>query len=287
MRLLIEHDTCYRYRQPVHFQPHRLMLMPAEGHDVSVISVELACSPQAEVSWLQDVFGNSVAMAHFAEPADTLTIASRVLIERHQHDELPIPPSPEAMQLPPLYSSLEWPDLLPTLNLLYPQDRGPIQGWVHEFISNAGVACQPLLATINQAICDRFEYRVRLEPGIQSPAETLRLGSGTCRDFALLMMETARTLGAAARFVSGYLYDPAHDSALHGTGYTHAWAQVYLPGPGWVEYDPTNGLVDAPNLLRVAVAREPGQAVPVDGAYRGPPNASLGMEVAVRVTPAD
>jgi transglutaminase-like putative cysteine protease len=126
-----------------------------------------------------------------------------------------------------------------------------------------------------------------LQDGVQTPAQTLTLGSGTCRDYALLMMETVRSLGVAARFVSGYLYDAALDGAapgMVGAGYTHAWVQVYLPGSGWVEFDPTNGLVGGPNLIRVAVARDPTQAIPVQGSYTGAAGDFLDMNVEVIVT---
>ena len=109
---------------------------------------------------------------------------------------------------------------------------------------------------------------------------TLALGRGTCRDFALLMMEAVRCLGMAARFVSGYLYVPDKDGTTHfGGGSTHAWCQVYLPGAGWVEFDPTNGIVGNRDLIRVAVARDPRQAVPLSGTFSGSRSDSLGMDV--------
>jgi len=287
MRLRIEHETDYRYREAVRFSPHRLMLMPYEGHDVTVRHFDLHCTPEADVSWLQDVFGNSVAIARFAQASDQLRIVSQVLIERDTEPETPIPLSPEARRLPLTYGALERIDLAPTLAHRHPEDEPAIQAWCYDFVHDSGNATWPLLESMNRAISNRFEYRVRLEPGIQSPAETLRLGSGTCRDFALLMMEAARTQGLAARFVSGYLFDPTHDESLHGTGHTHAWVQIYLPGPGWVEFDPTNGMVNSDNLIRVAVARDPEQAIPVEGAFTGPSDAALDMNISVRVETED
>jgi transglutaminase-like putative cysteine protease len=131
-----------------------------------------------------------------------------------------------------------------------------------------------------------FDYAERHEPGVQSPLETLNLGSGTCRDYALFMMEAVRSVGLAARFVSGYLYDPALDggaSDITGAGSTHAWVQVYLPGAGWVEFDPTNGSQGGFNLVPIAVAREPEQAVPVSGSFTGDASDFLGMNVEVSV----
>jgi len=287
MRLGIEHETVYRYRQPVSFGPHRLMLMPQEGHDVSVLDIDIECFPKAEISWLHDVFGNSVAIARFRQPADELRIVSRTTIERHSGRGAAIPIAAGARHLPVTYPMAELIDLQPTQALRHPEDRAAVQAWLHEFVAAADNMTWPLLDRVNQAIRGRFQYHVRFETGIQSPAETLRLGSGTCRDFALLMMEAMRSQGLAARFVSGYLYDPHHDPDLHGAGHTHAWVQVYLPGPGWVEFDPTNALVDSDQLIRVAVARDPGQAVPVQGAFTGPADAALGMEVSVRVESQD
>jgi transglutaminase-like putative cysteine protease len=121
--------------------------------------------------------------------------------------------------------------------------------------------------------------------GIQPPLQTLKLGSGSCRDFALLMMEAVRALGFAARFVTGYLYSPGRDGgANRGGGSTHAWVQVYVPGAGWMEFDPTNGIVGSHDLIRVAVARDPAQAVPLWGTWTGFPSDSLGLTVEVQVT---
>ena len=133
------------------------------------------------------------------------------------------------------------------------------------------------------AIRRELRYEAREAEGTQSPVETLTRGSGTCRDFALLMMEAVRSLGFAARFVSGYLYD---DQAVGG-GATHAWVQVYLPGGGWVEFDPTNALVGGQKLVRVAVTRDPAQAIPVSGTWTGAPSDFLGMTLNVEAIPRD
>jgi transglutaminase-like putative cysteine protease len=114
---------------------------------------------------------------------------------------------------------------------------------------------------------------------------TLGLGRGSCRDLALLMIEAVRSLGFAARFVSGYIYVPDRDqSAVLGGGSTHAWCQVYLPGAGWVEFDPTNGIIGNHDLIRIAVTRDPTQAIPLTGSYFGNADDSEGMEVEVQVT---
>jgi transglutaminase-like putative cysteine protease len=125
----------------------------------------------------------------------------------------------------------------------------------------------------------------REESGVQDPIKTLRTGSGSCRDFAVLMMEAVRSLGLAARFVTGYLYLPEDRRAERvGGGATHAWMEVYVPGAGWVEFDPTNGIIGNHDLIRVAVVRDPRQAVPISGTWTGSPSDDLGMTVEVEVT---
>jgi transglutaminase-like putative cysteine protease len=140
---------------------------------------------------------------------------------------------------------------------------------------------------MNQSIRDNFRYAARDEEGTQTPLETLKLNSGSCRDFTLLMMEAARRLGVATRFVSGYLYDPALDGSdsdgTVGAGYTHAWLQAYLPGAGWVPFDPTNNLLGGTHLIRVGIARDPSQAAPISGSWFGESGDYLGMTVSVTV----
>jgi transglutaminase-like putative cysteine protease len=130
-----------------------------------------------------------------------------------------------------------------------------------------------------------FKHTRRDEKGIQDPLQTLALGSGSCRDFAMLMIEAVRSLGIAARFVSGYLRIPDDSGDGHAdAGNTHAWAQIYLPGPGWVDFDPSNGIIGNRDLVRVAVVHDPRQAVPLHGTWTGFPSDYLGMDVEVVVT---
>jgi transglutaminase-like putative cysteine protease len=229
------------------------------------------------------VFGNSVALVDFADPAAELTIISTLTIERYALARLDVPIAPEAETYPFMHSADERSDLGRLRERHYP-DSGEVEAWARQFVIETPTNTFNLLATMNAAIRGSFAYRVREEEGTQTPAETLARKSGTCRDYALLFIEAARSLGFGARFVSGYLYDPALDGgdAMQGAGATHAWAEVYLPGAGWVEFDPTNGLVAGENLIRVAVTRDPAQAVPIGGTFAGDA-AYLGMEVEVTV----
>jgi len=297
-QLTVTHTTVYRYRQPVRFGEHRLMFRPRDSHDLRLADSALTISPKAEVRWMHDVFSNSIAIATFDEPADELRIKSRIVIEHFGLDNPEFAIEPYARTYPFSYPAEEIPDLGRSVERDYPDPERKVDAWVKGFLNGSGeTRTQDLLVNITRAIPEQFTYAKRHSLGTQTPVETLELGSGTCRDLAMFMMGAVRALGLAARFVSGYLYDPALDSTLtggdaaptagggiRGAGDTHAWVQVYLPGAGWVEFDPTNGLIGGTNLIRVAVAREPFQAVPLQGTYYGAPEDFLGMDVEVRVT---
>jgi transglutaminase-like putative cysteine protease len=285
MKLLtVRHATTYRYDAPVTFGQHRLMLRPRDSHDLRLVGAELSISPHGTLHWMHDVFGNSVAVIGFAEPAAELSIVSTLTIERYALARPNFPIAPEAETYPFIYSANDRSDLGRLLDSHYPDPRGIVEAWARRFILETPANTFNLLATINAAIRGSFEYHAREEEGTQSPVETLETRSGTCRDYALLFIEAVRALGFGARFVSGYLYDPALDGgdAMQGAGTTHAWAEVYLPGAGWVEFDPTNGLIAGENLIRVAVTRDPAQAVPIGGSYFGE-GKFVGMEVDVTV----
>ncbi|HEX6733626.1 MAG TPA: transglutaminase family protein [Azonexus sp.] len=289
--LAIRHVTVYRYARPVVLGPHRLMFRPRDSHDLRLLGATLSISPPAaSLRWLHDVFGNSVAIAEFAAPAAELKFQSDITLEPYAIEAPEFPLEDYARTYPFSYSADEIPDLGRTIERHYPDPEHQVDTWAKQFAAPAAagdlVDTQALLERLMQAIRTGFSYQVRLAEGTQSPTETLAQRQGSCRDFALLMIEAARSLGFAARFVSGYQYDPGRDPAAGGAtpGTTHAWVQVYLPGAGWVEFDPTNGIVGGKNLIRVAVARDPQQALPLAGTWTGAPADYLGMEVAVTVT---
>jgi transglutaminase-like putative cysteine protease len=285
MKLLtVRHATTYRYSAPVTFGQHRLMLRPRDSHDLRLVDAELSISPRGRLRWLHDVFGNSVALVDFSAPAAELSIVSTLAIERYALARLEFRIAPEAENYPFMHSADDRTDLGRLRERHYP-DRGEVEEWARAFIIETPANTFNLLATMNGAIRGSFAYRVREEEGTQTPVETLERKSGTCRDYALLFIEAARSLGFGARFVTGYLYDPALEGgeAAQGAGATHAWAEIYLPGAGWIEFDPTNGLVAGENLIRVAVTRDPAQAAPIAGSYSGEGAAYLGMEVEVTV----
>ena len=284
--LTVHHTTTYRYAQPVSFGEHRLMFRPRDSHDMRLLDTNLSISPPAKVRWLHDVFGNSIAVATFSEMASELRFDSDFRLEHYGVTETDFSLDSNAESYPFQYAADELPDLMPCIERRYPDADGRLDAWVKTFYDGERVSTQELLIGITHAIRQQFAYKPRDQFGTQTPTETLAAGSGSCRDFALLMMEAVRTLGIGARFVTGYLYDMASDSAgaLVGGAATHAWVQVFLPGAGWTEFDPTNGIIGGENLIRVAVTRDPRQAVPLQGTFEGPGNAALGMSVDVEVT---
>ena len=291
-RLRIRHVTAYRYRRPVTFSEHRMMFRPRDSHDLRLIDSVLRIEPPAaEVHWMHDVFSNSIAIVTFDRQADELRFESEIEIEHYGLEDPDFAIEPYARSYPFSYSSEEVPDLGRTIERHYPDPEGAVGAWARAQLEAGGSDpdTAALLARMTRTIHQEFSYGERETFGCQPPQETLQLRSGTCRDFALFMMEAVRSLGLAARFVSGYLYDPALDqqpdsAGLRGAGATHAWVQVYLPGAGWVEFDPTNGLVGGANLIRIGVARDPAQAVPLWGSYIGAAEDFIGMEVSVNVT---
>ncbi|HJV95331.1 MAG TPA: transglutaminase family protein [Albitalea sp.] len=289
VRYDITHTTVYRYQRPVSFGEHRVMFRPRDSHDLRVLATDLQVSPEAAVRMIQDPHSNSVALVQPLSSATELRIVCTFTIEHAPGDSLELPLSPSAEWFPFAYTVDERFDLEQYLRPHYDDPDGKLSAWARQFIRTDGpTGTRALLLQMNQHIRDHFRYAARDEEGTQTPSETLELGSGSCRDFALLMMEAARRLGIATRFVSGYLYDPALDSAAQGgdvvgAGSTHAWLQAYLPGAGWVPFDPTNNLLASAQLIRVGVARDPRLAAPISGTWYGPADAYLGMEATVQV----
>jgi transglutaminase-like putative cysteine protease len=285
MRLLtVRHVTAYRYSEPVRFGEHRMMFRPRESHDLRLISTKLEILPRPSgLRWLHDVFDNAVAIATFDEPASELRFDSTVTLE---HRETVLPDYAldiEAHTYPFRYSDDERPDLVGALARQYPSDDlGP---WTARFLSSGSTNTMTLLHSMTHGIQAEFAYLRRSEKGVQSPGETLQRRSGSCRDFAVLMMEPVRSLGVAARFVSGYIFVPDGNRAAEvGGGATHAWMQAYLPGAGWVDFDPTHSIVGNRNLIRVAVAWDQRNTLPLWGTFIGPASSFLGMDVEVSVT---
>lgn len=279
----IVHETEYRYRRPVLPGEHRLRLRPRDSHVLRLVSATLDITPHASLRWSFDVFGNSVAHAIFSETTTTLGFSSRMRVAHYGAEPAVLGLESPAEHFPFVYGADEAFDLAPSLTPRWPEQAERLRGWVADIIAPLGdaPATWDVLRAVNGAIRSGLRYVVRHEEGVQSPADTLSLGSGSCRDYAVLFIEAARALGLAARFISGYLYDPLGHL---GAGATHAWLEVYLPGAGWVELDPTNGIVGNRNLVRIATARDAAQASPISGTFIGGPEDYEGLDVTVQVT---
>jgi transglutaminase-like putative cysteine protease len=265
------------------------MCRPRDSHDLRLLDTGLAITPQpSELRWMHDAFGNSVAIAAFSEPAAELVFESSFRAEHFPLPERILVLDDYAATLPLSYSASDDVDLGASKARHFPDPEHKLDAWVKSLLEKTqGNGTLDVLMAMIAAIKSEFTYRRREEVGVQTPVETLELKSGSCRDFAVFMMDAVRFLGLAAQFVSGYLYDEALIDAgggLVGGGATHAWIQVYLPGPGWVEFDPTNALVGGRNLIRVAVAREAAQAAPLVGSFTGADDEFLALNVAVEVT---
>jgi transglutaminase-like putative cysteine protease len=283
----VRHATVYRYSEPVGLGEHRWMFQPRASHDLRLIKSSLAITPQpADLHWTHDVFDNSVAVATFTGQTAELRFESIVTLEHIESVTPEYRLEPAARTYPFAYSSEDRADLARGLERGYPAED--VRQWAIGFLPASGTSgsmdTMALLRSMTVGINQQFEYRRRVERGVQTPSDTLQRGYGTCRDFALLMIEGVRSLGMAARFVSGYIFLPDADWKLAvGRGATHAWLQVYLPGMGWVDFDPTNKIVGNHNLIRVAVAWDHAQVLPLWGTFMGKREAFLGMEVAVSV----
>ena len=291
IRYEIVHTTVYRYRKPVTFGEHRVMFRPRDSHDLRVLATDLQVNIEAIVRMIQDPHSNSVALVQPIVPATELRIVASFTIEHAHRNNLEFPLSPAAEFFPFAYSVAERFDLEHYLRPHYDDPVGRLTGWARQFMRTDGpTRTAELLAAMNRHIGLTMAYIARDDEGTQPPLETLALNSGSCRDFALLMMEGLRRLGVATRFVSGYLYDPALDpaavggeAAVVGAGSTHAWLQAYLPGAGWLPFDPTNSLAGGYQLIRVGVARDPAQAAPISGSWYGDADAYIGLEATVPV----
>ncbi len=285
--LQVRHTTIYRYAAPVAFGPHRAMFRPHESNDLRLTAFDITTNPAASQHWVHDVFSNSKIILNFddAPLSDTLEITCVFNVIRSSIYAPVFPIADFAQTYPFDYPGEQAIDLFTLIKPEYDHASESVKQWADSFLSQSHGNTWSVLTLINNEIHKTFEYRRREEPGIQAPRETIELGHGSCRDFAVLMMEAVRQLGFAARFVTGYLYDPiaSQGGALQGTGATHAWVQVFLPGAGWIEFDPTNGLIASGNLIRTGVARTPSQAVPLEGSFNGPKDAFTGMDVDVQI----
>ena len=279
-RLRLRHLTEYRYKQPVTFGTHRLMMRPREGHDIRILGRRTEIFPEATIRFVRDIYGNSIAVLDFKKPADRLRIEVEADIGYIRDTPVEELIEPIAQFFPFQYAPEEQLELVPWRLPSYPYDVTTLAHWLHElYVPGQQIETLDLLANLNSHIFRSFKYVPRDEPGVQLPSETIARGSGSCRDFAVLMMEAARRWGFAARFVTGYI-----QMAEGQHGATHAWTEIYVPGSGWLGFDPTNDKPVGREHIAVAVAREQEKACPITGTWTGPTGAFDGMTVEVEVS---
>jgi transglutaminase-like putative cysteine protease len=281
--LSIRHATTYHYHQPVAFGAHRMMLRPRDDDDQKVIHSEIEITPRPrQLAWTRDAFGNHVATADFADPAAELRFVSNIRLDHTPAGFRATDIEDFARTYPFAYAAEDGPALERFTQP--PSSHAELVRWSAAFFRTDGSAdTHELLVDMTRTIRRTFRHVARHEKGIQNPVHTLNLGSGSCRDLAMLMIAVLRSRGIAARFVSGYLHLPDDDDDDVTGGNTHAWVQVYVPGPGWVDFDPSGGIVGNRNLVRVAVAHHPREAIPLQGTWFGNASDHLAMKVAVKV----
>jgi transglutaminase-like putative cysteine protease len=280
-RIQIQHLTRYHYAETVTLLPHTLHLRPREGHDIRVQSSRLEISPEFKIRWKRDVYGNSVAVVDFLRHAEDLVITSEVVVEHYEEEPLEFVLEDDARRFPFLYDPSEQIDLAPYQSSIFPQDEAVLKDWIAD-VCNPGTSADTiaLLTSVNAKIANQLEYLMREEPGVQTPAQTVSTGKGSCRDFATLFIEICRHCGLASRFISGYVLNEA---VAQGHTATHAWSEVFLPGSGWRGFDSTSGLVVSGDHIGVAVHRHPEAIPPVAGSFVGSANARPELRVEVRV----
>jgi transglutaminase-like putative cysteine protease len=278
-RIRIIHSTEYHYHEPVRFGTHRALMRPREGHDVRIERGRVEIEPKATVRWLRDINANSVAIITFAEPAKTLRILSEVDVIFYEDKPFDCLIDPNATSYPFQYSSREQVELVPYRLPSYPSDGNALPQWLRAIYQPGQlIDTFELLNRLNTHIFETLQYIRREDPGVQLPHETLALGGGSCRDYAVLMMEAARYWGFGAQFVTGYIQ---MGEGQHGA--THAWTEIYLPGAGWHGFDPTNNKRAGSEHVSVAVSSCHEAASPLSGSWDGPADAFDRMEVSVQV----
>ncbi len=271
IHVALNHVSHYRYDRSVAMSPHIVRLRPAPHCRTKILSYSLKIEPATHfVNWQQDSFANHLARLVFNQPTTEFKVSVDLVAEMSVYNPFEFFLEPEAETFPYRYDAGQAQELAPYL--AKDESTPALAAWL------AGVDRTPrrmidFLVGINQRLCHDVRYVIRMEPGVQTPEQTLTLASGSCRDTGWLMVQALRHLGLAARFVSGYLIQLKPDvAALDGpsgsqTDFTdlHAWCEVYLPGAGWIGLDPTSGLFAGEGHIPLACTPQPSSAAPVSG----------------------
>jgi uncharacterized protein (DUF2126 family) len=272
IHVALNHITHYRYDRLVSLGPQLVRLRPAPHCRTRILSYSLRVAPAEHfVNWQQDPEANYLARFVFPKQARELRIEVDLVAEMSVYNPFDFFLASHAEHFPFEYEAGERHELAP---YLFRRDCGPEFGRYLAGIPRERVRTMDFLVALNLRLSRDIRYLIRMEPGVQSPAETLRKAAGSCRDSAWLLVQLLRHLGLAARFTSGYLIQLVPDvKSLDGPAgpeadFTdlHAWCEVYLPGAGWIGFDPTSGLLAGEGHIPLACTPEPSSAAPVTGA---------------------
>ena len=278
-RISFNHRTEYNYTGPVAFMPHRFVLRPREDHLNSLETMTLVTEPVSRIQWSEDIEGNIVAVAEFSEDSPSLIVTSEFTVAKRSEEDSPNPPGSILTSYPPHHPGIEEAATYLFRRSVFPTDVDGLRAWVMglDLLPSFGNEA-PIFDNLTAQIHSAVGYQRRETPGVQSPLETLSLESGSCRDTAVLLMEAARTIGYAARFVSGYMES---ENSKVARGSTHAWVEVYLPRHGWIGYDPSIGRRTGVGHIAVATSYHPRGIMPISGKFDRKGSSYSGMQVAI------
>jgi transglutaminase-like putative cysteine protease len=286
MKFQLRHTTQYEYAEKVHFSPHHVILRPRENHEIRVLNFSLSTMPSGRITWFRDAQENSIARCTISGESKQMVIHAEMTVQVFQDNPFDFILDPVATQHPFSYDEFDRVNLAPALAPV--AEASLVKAWLADALREAEGDTMLLLTRLNKTLFESLTYVRRDEMGIQSPNETLRLRSGSCRDFAFLFMSACRELQIAARFVSGYLYVPSAGlTENRAENAMHAWCEVYLPGAGWKGFDPTHGLLVTNHFIPVAVSAFPETINPIQGSYLHAETISNTLKVEVVIHPVD
>ncbi len=287
MHFRIRHHTRYTYSQPVALLPHLLYIRPRETSRQRLLDYSCSVAPEGRLGPVLDEHDNEMIWAHFGtEPTPSLEIEMVARVETLQPNPFDFVLRSHAVSFPFHYEPVFAFALGPYLAAPPYGVQRALLRWLELHLPGQPADTVPFITAINTVIFQSLRYQRREEEGIQSALETIDHGSGACRDYALLLIELCRTLGIAARFVSGYLYAPAGDNQ-RTEGAMHAWVEVYLPGAGWKALDPTHGIWCDDRFIPVAHAAQADTVNPIQGAFSSSGSVSANLTTTVDVERLD
>jgi transglutaminase-like putative cysteine protease len=282
MKLCIKKETSYTYARPVSFGPHHVRVFPRADLSVNVGKIGFSTGAGGDVQFRQDLFDNHIAYCFYPNPSASLPFRLEMEIEVREKNPFHFLLDPGGLQIPPAYKpqALEilQPYLSPAGDCKLPEPLAP-------------TVPRPTVETLvnfNHWLHENLDYIPREEGEPYTPAETLAKGSGSCRDFAVLLAEALRRNGVAARLASGFVWEgdkPKNEK--RSTGAMHLWVEACLPGAGWIGLDPTNGVLTDHHFITTAVGRFHADVAPVSGAYYSddPVESEMSSEVSVAKIP--